>query len=79
MTGFRRSGLPHAVYDLAGYLGGTYVIGPIRQRLLDVLYFFPSRLIRRFRVRGDHLVISLLGVERLAYLAKATPSARGDD
>jgi len=32
-------GLLHVVKDLAGYLGGTYVIGSISQCLLDVLYF----------------------------------------
>jgi hypothetical protein len=41
-------GLPHAVNDLAGHLGSTYVIGSISQCLLDVLYFVHTRLIHRF-------------------------------
>jgi hypothetical protein len=55
MTGFRRSGLTHVVNDLAGYLGGTYVIGSIRQCLLDVLYFVQPRLIHRL-VQGSNMV-----------------------
>jgi len=50
-------GLLHVVKDLAGYLGGTYMIGPVRQRLLDVLYFVPSRLIHRV-VHGSNMVQS---------------------
>jgi hypothetical protein len=41
-------GLPHAVDDLAGHLGSTYVIGSTSQCLLDVLYFVHPRLIHRF-------------------------------
>jgi hypothetical protein len=41
-------GLLHCVNDLAGYFGGTYVIGPVRQCLLDVRYLFSPLIIHRY-------------------------------
>jgi hypothetical protein len=75
MTGFRRSGLPHVVNDLASYFGGTYVIGPISQCLLDFLYFVHARLIHRL-VQGSNMVQQRLHLCRQGGLLRAGRGAR---